>query len=143
MRFTVIDMNYWLIKSDPSEYSWEYLVRDKEADWTGIRNFQARKFLNEMQIGDQVLFYHTENDKEIVGIAEVIEPAKPDPTADEGNWVSVRIKPVKPVGRTLTLDEIRNTAGLSIMPLVEQPRLSVSPVTPAQWEAILKYTKTL
>ncbi|MCC7522254.1 EVE domain-containing protein [Candidatus Uhrbacteria bacterium] len=135
-------MAYWLIKSDPSEYAWDQLVRDKEADWTGVRNFQARKFLNEMQPGDPILFYHTENDKEIVGIAEVIEPAKPDATAEEGNWVSVRIKAVKPVGRTLTLDEIRNTPGLSIMPLVEQPRLSVSPVTSAQWEAILKYTKT-
>lgn len=135
-------MKHWLVKSDPSEYSWEQLVSDKEADWTGVRNFQARKFLNEMQPGDSVLVYHTENDKEIVGIAEVVEKAKPDTTAEEGSWVSVRIKAVKPVGRTLTLEEIRNTPGLSIMPLVEQPRLSVMPVTPAQWEAILKYTKT-
>lgn len=135
-------MHYWLVKSDPSEYSWDNLVQDGEADWTGVRNFQARKFLREMQVGDAVLVYHTEDDKEIVGIAEVVEAAKPDPTAEEGDWVSVKLKAIKPVGRTLTLEEIRNTAGLSIMPLVEQPRLSVMPVTPAQWEAILKYTKT-
>lgn len=136
-------MAYWLVKSDPSTYSWDHLVAEGETDWTGVRNFQARKFLNEMAIGDPVLVYHTEEDKEIVGIAEVIEPAKPDTTAEEGQWVSVRLKAIRPVGRTLTLDEIRNTAGLSIMPLVEQPRLSVMSVTPAQWEAILKYTKTV
>lgn len=135
-------MAYWLVKSDPSEYSWDKLVADAETDWTGVRNFQARKFLQEMKAGDPVLVYHTEDDKEIVGIAEVVAPAEQDPTDEEGKWVSVRLKAVKPVGRTLTLEEIRNTPGLSIMPLVEQPRLSVMPVTPAQWEAILKYTKT-
>lgn len=116
---------------------------DVETDWTGVRNFQARKFLQEMQPGDDVLIYHTEDDKEIVGIAQVIQAAKPDPTDDEDKWVSVRMKAIKSVGRTLTLEEIRNTPGLSIMPLVEQPRLSVMPVTQAQWEAILKYTKTV
>ena len=135
-------MAYWLVKSDPSEYSWDQLVQDGEADWTGVRNFQARKFLNEMAVGDPVLVYHTEDDKEIVGIAEVAATAKQDPTDEEGKWVSVRLKAIKPVGRTLTLDEIRNTAGLSIMPLVEQPRLSVLSVPPVQWEAILKYTTT-
>jgi predicted RNA-binding protein with PUA-like domain len=136
-------MAYWLIKSDPSEYSWDDLVRDQETDWTGIRNFEARNSMKSMAPGDPVLVYHSQDDKEIVGIAEVIEVAKPDATAEEGDWVSVRIKHVKPVGRTLTLEEIRNTPGLSIMPLVERPRLSVMPVTPAQWEAILKYTKTV
>lgn len=136
-------MPYWLVKSDPSEYAWDDLVRDGEADWTGVRNFAARKHLNEMGVGDPVLVYLSQDDKEIVGIAEVVEKAKPDPTDEEGRWVSVRLKAVKPVGRTLSLEEIRNTAGLSIMPLVEQPRLSVMPVTPAQWEAILKYTKTV
>lgn len=136
-------MLHWLIKTDPSEYSWDRLIADGETDWTGVRNFQARKFLQEMKAGDDVLIYHTEDDKEIVGIAQVVAPAKQDPTDDEGKWVSVRLKAIKPVGRTLTLEEIRNTPGLSIMPLVEQPRLSVMPVTPAQWEAILKYTKTV
>ena len=138
-----LSMAYWLVKADPSEYSWDHLMRDGETDWNGVRNFQARKFLNAMAVGDPVLMYHTEDDREIVGIAEVVNAAIPDRTAEEGEWVSVRLKAVKPVGRTLTLDEIRNTAGLSIMPLVEQPRLSVMSVTPAQWEAILKYTKTV
>ncbi len=136
-------MPYWLVKSDPSEYSWDDLARDKEADWTGIRNFEARNNLKGMALGDSVLVYHSQEDKEIVGIAEVVEVAKLDTTAKEGEWVSVRLKAIKPVGRTLTLDEIRNTPGLSIMPLVERPRLSVTPVTQAQWEAILKYTKTV
>ena len=94
-------MAYWLVKSDPSEYSWDQLVQDGEADWTGVRNFQARKFLNEMAVGDPVLVYHTEDDKEIVGIAEVTAAAKQDPTDEEGKWVSVRLKAIKPVGRTL------------------------------------------
>jgi len=136
-------MSHWLVKSDPSEYSWDQMQSDVETDWTGVRNFQARKLLQQMQPGDDVLIYHTEDDKEIVGIAQVIQAAKPDPTDDENKWVSVRMKAIKSVGRTLTLEEIRNTPGLSIMPLVEQPRLSVMPVTQAQWEAILKYTKTV
>jgi len=135
-------MAYWLVKSDPSEYSWQDLVRDGEAEWTGIRNFAARNNLSAMQVGDQVFVYHSQEDKEIVGIAEVMRIAEPDKTATEGKWVSVKLKALKPVGRTISLEEIRNTPGLSIMPLVEQPRLSVSSVTPVQWEAILKYTKT-
>ncbi len=136
------NMSYWLVKSDPSEYSWQDLVRDGEAEWTGIRNFGARNNLNAMKVGDGVLVYHSQEDKEIVGIAEVVREAQPDKTAEEGKWVSVKLKAVKPVGRGLSLEEIRNTPGLSIMPLVEQPRLSVSPVTEAQWQAIMKYTKT-
>ncbi|HVM90502.1 MAG TPA: EVE domain-containing protein [Verrucomicrobiae bacterium] len=135
-------MAYWLVKSDPSEYSWQDLVRDGEAEWTGIRNFAARNNLKAMAVGDLVFVYHSQEDKEIVGIAEVTRGAQPDKTAEEGNWVSVKLKAVKPVGRPIGLEEIRNTPGLSIMPLVEQPRLSVSPVTEAQWQAILKYTKT-
>lgn len=135
-------MHYWLVKSDPDEYGWNDLVKDGETEWTGIRNFAARNNLNAMEVGDPVLFYHSQEDKEIVGIAEVARKAQPDATAEEGSWVSVKLKAVKPVGRPIGLEEIRNTPGLSIMPLVEQPRLSVSPVTEAQWHAILKYTKT-
>jgi predicted RNA-binding protein with PUA-like domain len=135
-------MKHWLVKSDPSEYSWQDLQKDGEAEWTGIRNFAARNNLNAMEVGDLVFVYHSQDDKEIVGIAEVMRKAQPDKTAEEGNWVSVKLKAVKPVTRPIGLEEIRNTPGLSIMPLVEQPRLSVSPVTEAQWEAILKYTKT-
>lgn len=132
----------WLVKADPSDYSWENLEKDGEAEWTGIRNFQARNNLNEMKVGDKVLVYHSQEDKSIVGIAEVIRAAAQDPTDEDKKWVSVKLKAVKPVGRPLSLDEIRNTHGLAVMPLVDQPRLSVMPVTDSQWEAILKYSKT-
>jgi predicted RNA-binding protein with PUA-like domain len=135
-------MARWLVKADPSDYSWEDLERDGEAEWTGIRNFQARNFLNEMQPGEPVFVYHSTEDKSIVGLAEVVRAAQPDPTAEDGKWVSVKLKAVKPVGRPLGLDEIRNTPGLSTSPLVEQPRLSVMPLTDVQWEAVLKYSKT-
>lgn len=132
----------WLVKADPGDYSWENLEKDGEVEWTGIRNFQARNNLNEMKVGDKVLVYHSQEDKSIVGIAEVVRAAAPDPTDEDKKWVSVKLKAVKPVGRPLSLDEIRNTHGLAVMPLVDQPRLSVMPVTDAQWEAILKYSKT-
>ncbi len=135
-------MSYWLVKTDPSEYSWEALEKDGETEWTGIRNFQARNNLNEMKVGDKVLVYNSQEDKSILGIAEVSRAAQQDPTDADGKWVSVKLKAVKPVGRPLSLDEIRNTHGLAVMPLVDQPRLSVMPVTEAQWEAILKYSKT-
>ena len=132
----------WLVKADPGDYSWENLEKDGEAEWTGIRNFQARNNLNEMKVGEKVLVYHSQEDKSIVGIAEVVRAAAPDPTDEEKKWVSVKLKAVKPVGRPLSLDEIRNTHGLAVMPLVDQPRLSVMPVTDSQWEAIMKYSKT-
>ncbi len=135
-------MTQWLVKTDPSEYGWQDMVKDGETEWTGVRNFQARKFLREMSVGEMVLVYQSQEDKEIAGIAEVVRAAQPDPTAEKGDWVSVQLKAVKPVGRPLGLEEIRNTLGLSIMPLVEQPRLSVMPVTQAQWNDIMKYTKT-
>lgn len=132
----------WLVKADPGDYSWENLEKDGEAEWTGIRNFQARNNLNEMKVGDKVLVYHSQEDKSIVGIAEVVRAAAQDPTDEDKKWVSVKLKAVKPVGRPLSLDEIRNTHGLAVMPLVDQPRLSVMPVTDSQWEAIMKYSKT-
>jgi predicted RNA-binding protein with PUA-like domain len=135
-------MAYWLIKSDPDTYSWDDLVRDKETDWTGIRNFQARNNLRLMKKGDLAFVYHSQEDKEIVGVAEIIEAAKPDPTAEDGDWVSVRIRAVIPCGRAIGLEEIRNTPGLGTMALVTHSRLSVQPVTEAQWNALLKYTKT-
>ncbi|MCK9360635.1 EVE domain-containing protein [Patescibacteria group bacterium] len=135
-------MAYWLIKTDPSDYGWEDLLKDGETEWTGIRNFQARNNLSGMKAGDKVLVYNTQEDKSILGIAEVTREAAQDPTDEDKKWISVKLKAVKPVGRPLSLDEIRNTHGLAVMPLVDQPRLSVMPVTEAQWDAILKYSKT-
>lgn len=135
-------MAYWLLKSDPDTYSWDDLVRDKQTDWTGIRNFQARNNLRAMKVGDRAFIYHSQDDKDIVGLAEIIEAAKPDPTAEEGDWSSVKIKALGSCGRPLGLEEIRNTPGLNTMVLVSNSRLSVQLVTEAQWNAILKYTKT-
>lgn len=135
-------MPYWLLKSDPGTYSWEDLVKEQETDWSGVRNFQARNNLRAMQVGDRAFIYHSQEDKDIVGIVEIIEAAKPDKTATEGDWVSVRIRVVAPCGRTLGLEEIRNTPGLNTMELVTHARLSVQGVSEAQWKAILKYTKT-
>lgn len=135
-------MAYWLIKTEPAVYSWEMLEKDGETSWDGVRNFQARNHLQAMKTGDRVFIYHSGDDKEIRGVAEVVKGAYPDPSATEGNWVSVRIKALKAVVRPLGLEEIRNTYGLTVMPLVTQARLSVQPVTEAQYLAILKYTKT-
>lgn len=135
-------MAYWLLKSDPETYSWDDLVKEKETEWTGVRNFQARNNLRLMKTGDMAFIYHSQDDKEIVGIAEILSEAHPDKTAEEGDWSSVKIKAIKPCTRHIGLEEVRNTPVLNVMPLVTNSRLSVQPVTEAQWKAILKYTKT-
>jgi predicted RNA-binding protein with PUA-like domain len=135
-------MMYWLVKTEPTVYSWERLASDGETSWDGVRNFQARNNLSLMQPGDRVFIYHSADEKEIRGVAEVTRSAYPDPSATEGSWVSVGLKAVAPIVRPIGLEEIRNTYGLSVLPLVNQPRLSVMPVTEDQWKAILKYTKT-
>ena len=135
-------MAYWLLKSDPDTYSWQDLVKDQETDWTGVRNFQARNNLRLMKKGDLAFVYHSQDDKEIVGVAEIIEPAKLDSTAEEGDWVSVRIQARTACGCTINLDEIKNTPALGTMVLVTNSRLSIQPVTLAEWTALIKYTKT-
>ncbi len=135
-------MAYWLLKTEPSVYSWERLVEDHETSWDGVRNYQARNNLREMQIGDRVFMYHSGDDKEIRGVAEIVRAAYDDPTASSGGWVSVRVRAIAPVIRPIGLEEIRHTHGIAVMPLVTHPRLSVQPVTSQQWEDILKYTKT-
>ncbi len=136
-------MAYWLLKTEPEAYSWEQLEKDGSTAWTGIRNFQARNNLRLMQKGDFVFVYHSGDEKEIRGIAEITKAAYPDPTAEEGEWVCVDLKAVKPLTRTMNLEEIKNTHNLAIMKFVTQSRLSVSPVTESQWNDILKYTKTI
>ncbi len=136
-------MAYWLLKSDPDTYSWQDLERDKETSWDGVRNFQARNNLRLMKSGDLAFFYHSQEEKEIIGIVEIISEAYPDPTATEGQWSSVKIRTVKPCGRTIGLEEIRNTPILNVMPLVTHSRLSVQPVSDLQWRDLLRYTKTV
>lgn len=136
-------MAYWLLKTEPATYAWEQLEKDQATSWDGIRNYQARNNLKLMKSGDLAFVYHGGDDKEIRGIVEIVREAYPDPTATEGQWVSVGVKAVKPVGRPIGLEEIRNTPGLMVMPLVTQARLSVQPVADFQWRDILKYTKTI
>lgn len=131
-------MNYWLVKQEPSAYSWDDFVRDKKTAWTGVRNFQARANLAAMKKGDSVLFYHSVTGKAVVGLAEVVKTAYPDPTADEGDWICVDLKPLKPLPRPVTLETIKQTEALAQMALVRQSRLSVMPVTDAQARQILK-----
>jgi predicted RNA-binding protein with PUA-like domain len=105
-------MNYWLTKQEPATYSWDDLVREKKTAWTGVRNFQARNNLKGMKKGDLICFYHSGDDKQVVGIATVVKEAYPDSTADEGDWVCVDVAPVKPFEKPVTLAQIKATKAL-------------------------------
>jgi predicted RNA-binding protein with PUA-like domain len=129
--------NYWLVKQEPGSFSWATLVKDGRTDWTGVRNFQARNHLRAMKKGDAVLFYHSGEEKQIVGLARVEKEAYPDPTADEGDWSAVDIVPVKALKKPVTLQQLKADKLLKEMPLVRQSRLSVSPVTEEQFERIM------
>ncbi len=130
---------YWLVKSEPSAYSWDDLMREGKTLWDGVRNFQARNFMRQMQVGDAVLFYHSMKQKAVVGIAEVTRTAYPDPTASSGDWSVVDIKPVGPIERPVTLAEIRQHPKLQDMPLIKQSRLSVMPITQSHYEIIVNW----
>jgi predicted RNA-binding protein with PUA-like domain len=130
---------YWLVKSEPETYSWDNLVRDKKTDWTGVRNYAARLHLKAMQPGDQVYFYHSGEAKSIVGVAKVTKAAFPDTTADEEEgWVAVQLAPVAPLKQPVTLAQIKADAVLKNMVFARQGRLSVSPVTAAEFAKIKK-----
>ena len=131
-------MAYWLIKSEPSAYSWDQLVKDKKTSWTGVRNFQAQINLKAMKVGDRAFFYHSGEGTEIVGIAEVVKTAYPDSTDKEGKSITVDFKAVEPVKKKVTLAEIKADAKFKEMKLVRQSRLSVSPVSDEHWKALLK-----
>jgi predicted RNA-binding protein with PUA-like domain len=131
-------MAFWLIKSEPSAYSWDQLVKDKKTSWTGVRNFQAQINLKAMKVGDRAFFYHSGEGKEIVGIAEVVKTAYPDSTDKEGKSVTVDFKAVEPVKKKVTLAEIKADPKFKEMKLVRQSRLSVSPVSDEHWKLLLK-----
>ncbi len=135
-------MQFWLVKQEPSQYSWEQFVKDKETCWDGIRNYQARNNLQAMKKGDRVLFYHSVVGKEIKGIARVTREAYPDPTADDPAWVVVDLKPVKPMKVPVTLEQVKSHAKLKEIALIKQSRLSVMPLTPAEFKIILELGKT-
>jgi predicted RNA-binding protein with PUA-like domain len=134
-------VNYWLVKQEPTAYSWDDFLKDGKTAWTGVRNFQARNNLRSMKAGDRVFFYHSVTDKAIIGEAEVLREAFSDPTANEGNWVAVELKPIKALDRRVSLEEIKANKKLSRLALVRSPRLSVMPVSADEYRAILALSK--
>lgn len=131
-------MNYWLVKSEPHKYSWEQFVKDKKTFWDGVRNYAARNNLRAMKKGDQVLYYHSNEGLNIVGIAEVVKEAYQDPTTYDANWVVVDLKPIKAIEKPVTLSQIKADASLANMALVKLSRLSVQPVTTDEWMRVME-----
>ena len=134
-------MNYWLVKSEPFKYSWDNLVKDGSTFWDGVRNYAARNHMKNMKKGDQVLYYHSNEGKEIVGYAEVIKEHYQDPTIDDDRWVAVDIKPVKKLKNPVGLQEIKADEKLQNMALVKIGRLSVMPVEKKEFDHILKLSE--
>ena len=130
--------NFWLVKQEPSSYSWSDFLADGKTDWTGVRNYTARNNLRKMRKGDEVLFYHSGVEKAVVGIAKVVHGAYPDPTATEGDWNAVDLAPSKSLRRLVTLRQIKTVPQLKKMQLIRQSRLSVMPVTPSEFRAIVR-----
>ena len=128
---------YWLVKQEPAGYSWADFTRDRGTAWTGVRNYQARIHLRAMHRGDEVLFYHSGDEKAVVGVARVKRTAYADPTADEPGWVAVDLVPVRPLARPVTLARIKAEAGLKDIALVRHSRLSVMPLPAAAFARIL------
>jgi predicted RNA-binding protein with PUA-like domain len=130
-------MNYWLVKSEPYTYSWDRFVKEKRGVWDGVRNYQARNNLKAMQAGDLVLFYHSNEGKEVVGIAKVVREHYPDPTTDDPAWVVVDLEPVEALPRPVPLTRLKADGRLSNLVLVRHSRLSVTPVRPEEFEIIV------
>ena len=135
-------MNYWLIKSEPSAYSWEQFTKDKTTFWSGVRNYAARNNLVAMKKGDLALFYHSNEGKDIVGIAKVVKEHYPDATANEGEWYGVDFAVVKGMKKSVTLEQIKKEPALKNLELVRISRLSVSKVSPKEFEKILGMGET-
>ena len=135
-------MNYWLVKQEPEDYSWSDFVRDGQTSWTGVRSFPARKNLRAMQTGDLVFFYHSGEQKAVVGLASVTREFYSDPTANEGEWSAVDLKPVKSLTKPVSLAEIKGDNILKEMALVRQSRLSVMPITGGQFNRLLALAET-
>ena len=133
-------MRYWLLKSEPDEFSFADLVAkgQRGEEWSGVRNYQARNFMREMALGDRAFFYHSQSDKAVVGICEVIALSHPDSTTDDPRWDCVDVAARAPLSRPVTLAEIREVPDLADMALLRQSRLSVQPVTDAEWTIICR-----
>ncbi len=133
-------MKYWLIKSEPSTWSWDnhWKKKNRTEPWDGVRNHTAKNNLMAMKIGDRAFFYHSVKEKQIVGIVEVVKESYPDKTDKTGKFVAVDFKAIEPIKNPVTLDQIKQTPALASMVLVKQSRLSVQPVTATEWKTILK-----
>jgi predicted RNA-binding protein with PUA-like domain len=131
-------MAYWLVKSEPSVYSWEQFQKDGKTSWEGVRNYAARNHLRSMKKGDEVFYYHSNEGLSIVGIAKVIKEAYQDPTTPEEAWVTVDLKPVKSLKHPVSMKQIKNEKRLQDMALLRISRLSVQPVTDAEWKVVLE-----
>ena len=131
-------MAYWLIKSEPFKYSWDQFNKDKRTFWDGVRNYQARNNLREMQEGDLVLFYHSNEGKHVIGVAKVVKEAYQDPTTDDKNWVVVDLVPVETLKNPVTLEQIKAEESLKDISLVRQGRLSVMPLKATEFDKILE-----
>ena len=132
-------MAYWLMRSEPDVYGWEHLVKDGSTEWDGVRNYTARNFLKEMQPGDRAFFYHSNKEKAAVGIMEITRAWKPD--GENGQWASVAVKPVEKLARPVTLAEIKAEPRLAKLEMIRQSRLSVTPVRPEEWRALLDMSR--
>lgn len=137
MKESEAPSGFWLVKQEPETYSWDDLVSDGRTDWSGVRNFQARNNLRQMNVGDRVLFYHSGSGKCVVGVAEVSRAPYQDPTSDDPQWVAVDIKPLKALKETVSLASMREDPKLSNLLLIRQSRLSVMPVSKEEFERIV------
>ncbi|MFY0308440.1 EVE domain-containing protein [Leisingera sp. D0M16] len=137
-------MRYWLFKSEPSTWSWDDQVSKGDAgeEWDGVRNYQARNFMREMSIGDRGFFYHSQKEKSVVGIVEVCAEAHPDSTTEDDRWECVDIKAVRAFAKPVSLDQIKADPRLEEMVLVKNSRLSVQPVSDAEWAAVCALGET-
>lgn len=131
-------MSNWLLKSEPSTYSWDDLVKDGRTNWNGVRNFQAAKNLKTMKRGDRAFFYHSGEARAIVGVAEIVKEAYPDPSDETGRFVMVDVKALEPVPKPVTLQAMKAEKGLADLALLRQGRLSVVPVSAEEWRVICK-----
>lgn len=131
-------MNYWLVKQDPANYPFEQFQKEKKTDWTGVRNYQARNFLRDMEKGDEVLFYHSGDQKAVVGFASVSRPSFPDPTADEDGWIAVELKAGKKLTKPVSLAQVKADPKLADILLVRNGRISVMSLTKAEFDQIVK-----
>lgn len=129
-------MAYWLLRSEPDVYGWDHLVRDGGTEWDGVRNYTARNFLKDMQVGDRAIFYHSNTEKACVGVMEITRAWKPD--GEKGEWASVQVKPVEKLPRPVTLAEMKAEPRLAKIEVLRQSRLSVTPVRDDEWQVLME-----